>query len=269
MRNTEKEQYAFSRDWKIDNTRFDKETIKQNNGSSRDIYYFDIAKQNAGRFVTSHPEFGDDLYVHEHKIIKLKAATNFLCDIVLRVHYNSYVTKGDRKRCFDVIPFRSKNMFYTKSFECDVHDALFVEDLTLKEFAQLYNTTPAIVKRIFTDSEMQKRQKTPKDLDKITRVVIYEYHFDSEKQNCTIVYELSTGLLLYAEKGQSGEQVKGFFDKFRDTITKNITEVYVSETNKSYQDAIKAENPNIQINTDFDEAYEIFVSNILSQINVK
>ena len=270
MRESEKGSYAFSPYWKVDNSKFDKETIKQHNGNFRDVYYFDIHKQKNAPLVSSHPEYGDNIYLHEHKVIKLKAASNFLCDIVLRVHYNSYVTKGEeRKRCFDVIPFRKNAMFYTKSFSCDLHDSLFVDNLSLKEFAQLYNTTPAIVKRIYTDEEMQKRQSKPNDLDKISRVVVLEYHFDSEKQDCTVIFEVESGLLLFAEKGQTGEQLKSFFEKYRGTFTSNLKEIYVSENNRSYIDAITDENPDIKINTDFDEAYKIFVSTALSQMNVK
>ena len=267
MRNFDNESYSYSPEWKIDDSKFEKEIVKLRDGNTREIYFFDISKDKSSNLVTNHPEYGNNLFVHEHKVIKLKTATNFFCDIVLRVHYNSYVTKTvERKRCFDLIPFRYNSTFYTKSFQCDMHDSLFVENLTLKEFAQLYNTTPSIVRSVYSDSEMRSRQVKPVDIESISHLVIKEYRFNSEKKICTIVFEVESGLLLYAGQGQTGEQVKEFFSKYKKVFMDNVTEIYVSEDNQSYIDAIKEEYPNIKINNNFQEAYDIFVKHILSQI---
>ena len=270
MNNGKREIYSYSLDWKLDKNSISKETVKQHNGNSRDIYCFDVHKiNNTKPCITNRPEFGNDLYLHEHKVIKLKAASNFLCDIVLRVHYNSYVTKTkERKRCFDIIPFRCSDMFYTNQFKSDLHDSLCVENLSLKEFAQLYNTTPAIVKRIYTDSEL-KDKMSQTSLNEVTRLVIYEYHFDSEKQDCTIVFDLDTGLLLFAERGQTGKDVKAFFEQYKENLMPHVKEIYVNEDNNFYIDAIEDEYPNIEIKHDFNEALNIFIDNTIKQINLE
>ena len=235
------------------------------NKTKRFVDVYDVYRDDETEIVTNHPEYGQDLYVHENHVIELKHACLFTRDIVLRVHYRSYTTKGKRRRrCVDAIPFRHENTFYTGHFKESIEQAMTGYGITLKHCAEIFNTTPAIVKEI-NKARLKDLAGDMKPTRYCRHLSVDEFLLHKGHRYCTIVIDADSGQLLFMEPGKKAEQLEHFFRWVGDDFMRHV-EAISMDMNTNYSSAVKRVYPHVRIVYDLFHIIKLYNDSVITKV---
>ena len=184
-------------------------------------------------------------YKHSNEVTVLKHMSSGITLVCLEVHYESYVSRGGRRRRTDAMPFRNGQNGYTNHFRDNISFLMSGYGMTLSRCAAICHTTPAIVKDVNKQRLLSLAgDMRPKHYSR--HIAVDEFLIEHGHRYCTIVIDAQTGELLYLEKGKKKEQLLHFFRWVGEDFMSHVVAISM-DMNTNYSQAVKDLYPSIAI----------------------
>lgn len=208
------------------------------------------------------PVCGSPLDVHGYRHIRIQ-------DYELISHIHILIVKITRMKCrcckhteTQHIPFKAEHHMLTKRLEHRVNIRIN-NGATLEDTARLLNIHPTIVKDI--DKKYLQSLSYLKRPHKAKLIGIDEFLLHKGHRYATIVLDLTTGHVLYLEKGKKKEQAEHFIHSMG-SIWMSTVEAVSMDMNAQYDSAFREHAPHVKIVYDKFHMIKMFNDVVLSAL---
>jgi len=209
------------------------------------------------------PSCGATLHKHQYHTITLQHSSLFGRLCFVKVKYIRCKCSKCNTLHSQKIPFKANNHRMTTYFENQVRGYV-AQNFTLNDVSKVLGIHPNTVKAIDKDRLRAKLgDMKPRHYSKY--IGVDEFLLHKGHRYATIVIDLTTGEILFCQKGKKKDQFKNFF-KFVGNNWMNHVKAVAMDMNAQYDSALKEMYPDIDIVYDFFHVMKYYTDTVITDL---